>query len=98
MSGIYRIECNNDNKTGYYIGLTKRGIKEKKCKFDISNSRENTVIAKISPKENIYINYNKIKRLANFNNRNYAFYREAIEIISNNKTCNTMEYFSVDQE
>ena len=62
---------------------------------DTCNNRENTSIAKIALTENININYDNTKKLAIFNNRNYTFCREAIEIISNNKTCNIVELFQL---
>ena len=45
--------------------------------------------------EYINISYNNAKKLANFNNRNYAYCREEIEIISNNNICNIIEHFSI---
>ena len=62
------------------------------------NNRENTTIAKIALTENVNINYNNTKKIANFNNCYYAYSRKAKEIISNNKTCNIIEHFSIDQE
>ena len=49
-SEINRIEYNRDNKTGYYIGLTKIKIKLriKEHKVDRRNNRENTAIKKLS--------------------------------------------------
>ena len=68
------------NKTGYY-----QKEKLKKYKSDVHNNRENTVVAKIVLTKNININYDKSKKLADFNDRNCGFFMEAIEIISNNK-------------
>ena len=98
--GIYRIKHNKDNKIGYCIGLIKRKIKEriKEHKGDMCNNKENTVIAKIAQTENVNINYNNTKKLANFINRIYTFCSEAIEITSNNKRCKTIPFSSVDQE
>ena len=62
------------------------------------NIREKTTIAKIVLNELININYNKTKKIANYDNRNYAFCREVLEIASNSKTCNTIDYFSIDKE
>ena len=62
------------------------------------NDRENAAIAKIALTANIIINYSNTKKLENINDRNYTFCREAIEIISNKKTCNTIQHFSADQE
>ena len=69
----------------------KERIKEHKV--DIHNNRENTAIAKIALTENININCNITKKLANFNNRNYTFCRKAIKSLSNNKTYNKIEHF-----
>ena len=57
-SAIYRIKYSKDNKTGHYIGLTKRKIKErvKEHKGDICNNRGKTSIAKIAQTKNISIN------------------------------------------
>ena len=71
-SRIYKIECNKDNETGYYIGLTKRKIKDHKG--DILNNEENS---------NSKNSFNrKYQQITNFNIRNYVFCREAIGIIS----------------
>ena len=62
-SGIYRIEFNKDNEKGFCICLTKRRIKEHKG--DICNGTEKTAVTKITLIDNININYNKTKKLAN---------------------------------
>ena len=67
-----------------YIGLIKRKIVEtfKKLKGDICNERVKTAITKIALNENFNINYNKTKKIANYN---YGYYAccEALDIITN---------------
>ena len=55
-------------------------------------------MAKIALNENMHINYDKTKKLANYNNRNYSYYHKSIEIIYSQKTCNNMEHFTVDDK
>ena len=54
--------------------------------------KKKTVIAKITLNENTNINYDKMKKLANYNNRNHAYNCTPKEIISNRKTCNNMKH------
>ena len=91
-----RIGYNKDNKTAWYIGLTKRKIKEHKG--NMHNCREKTAIAKITLNKNININYNKTKKIAIYNNRNYVFCCKTLEIASSSKTCKTIEHFSIVKE
>ena len=44
------------------------------------------------------INYVKTKKLANYNNQNYTYCCESLEITSNRKTCNNMEHCTIDDE
>ena len=94
MSSIYKIECTKIMKQG--IRLSKRKIKEHKG--GIRKGREKIAIAKITLNECININYGKMRKLANYN-KNYAYHRESIEILSHEKkACNNMEYFTIDEE
>ena len=81
------MEFNKDNKTVYHIGFRKRKIKErtKEHKGDSCNERDKRTIIKIALNENINVSDNK----------NYAYCSKGIEIISNSKTCNSMEHFTV---
>ena len=84
-------------KQDYYIGLIKR----KRIlvhKRDVCNEREKIAIAKMTINENININYDKTKKFANYNNRNYVYCCKVIEIISSCKACNSIEYFSIGNE
>ena len=47
------------------------------------NGREKGAIGKIALNKNININCNKNKKIANHNNRNQAYCREAFEITTN---------------
>ena len=87
-------------KKGCYIGVTKRKIKEriKEHQNDIRNSKNNTAIAKLALNQNIQINFNNLKKLANYNNRTYGYCREAIEIENSREACNDTEHFSLDPE
>ena len=74
--------------------LIKRKIKEHKG--ETHNGKEKAAIAKIALNENISINYKEAKKLANYNNRNYAYCHEALEIASKSKFFNNMEYISIE--
>ena len=62
------------------------------------DGREKTAIVKVYLNENINVNYDKTKKLTNYNNRNYAYCQEAIEIISNSEACSSIKHFSIDNE
>ena len=97
-SGLYRIEFNKNNKK--WILLLKRKVKEriKDYKGDIHNGREEEAVVKTTLNDNMNINYNKAKKLANYNDRSYAYFPEALEIASSCKACYTIEHFSIDKE
>ena len=59
---IYRIDYTDENnKKGYYIGVTKRKIKErlKEHQNDIKNSKSDTGIARLALNQNIKTNFKK---------------------------------------
>ena len=87
-------------KLDWNIGLTRRKIKEKirEYKGDIWNGIEKTDIVKITLNENININYDKTRKVTNYNNRNYAYFRELTEILSNKKACNNEDHFTLHEE
>ena len=57
---------------------------------------KHTAIIKIALYKNT--NYNKTKKSANYNNRDYANCREVLYITSNSKASNNIEYFSIHVE
>ena len=36
--------------------------------------------------------------LVNFNNQKYVYCQESIEILNNNRSCNDMEYYTMDKK
>ena len=60
-SGIYKLEfINENNKTGSYIGMTKRKIKDriKEHPSDISHNRQTPALAQLNTKKKIKIYFN----------------------------------------
>ena len=60
--------------------------------------KKKATTAKTALIKNININYNNTKKLANCITRNYPCCRETLEIVSNNKTCNTMKHLYIDEQ
>ena len=63
--------------------FNKKKINERIKEHKRDNGREKSTIAKIALNNKININCNKTKKLAIYNNRNYAYCCESTKIISN---------------
>ena len=99
-AGIYRLNfINENNEKGCYIGKTKHKIKKRISEHerDIRLNKGNTVIAQISQRENIKINFKTPQKIANYVNENLSLKREVIEILSCKAACKTREHVSIEQ-
>ena len=82
-----------------YIGKTKRKIKKRITEHErnIRLSKGNTAIAQLNQKESIKVDLINSPKIANYINENLALKREAIEILSCEKACNTHEHASIEK-
>ena len=87
-------------KKGYYVRVTKQKINErlKQHKSDIQNAKNNAALGRLPLNKNIKINFNKTKKLSNYNNRTYEYCHETIEIKNNSIACIDPEHFFLDPE
>lgn len=100
-AGIYQIKYleKDTGKIGSYIGMTSRKIKTriKEHMNDIKYNKETTGLTRYNKKKELLIDFQNINKLANYNNMNYAYKREAIEILTTENTCNDTTHAIIDK-
>lgn len=101
QAGIYEIKIKNQekNEENVYIGMTSLKIKEraKQHKSDVKHQRNTTALTRKIKDGNYVIDFENVKKLADYRNKSYALKREAIEILTNGKAINEREHATIDR-
>ena len=65
---------------------------------DCRGGKENTAFPELNMKKIIDIEFENFEKISNFNNRSFAFYREAAKIIFTENTYNIIEHSTLHSE